>query len=293
MLLKPLHQYIQDILRDIPQDGTFDQGRAVRFAVEMSVEASYAASFDLSAATDRLPVRLQARLVDSILPGFGDSWERILVSREYWLPGYRKSVHYSVGQPMGALSSWVLLALTHHFVVQLAAFRAGWVVWFPRYVVLGDDLVIFDQQVALQYLRIMEDLGVEINLSKSLISRNGSFEFAKRFIVRSQDVSPLSFKEMDASMLSLDALVLMLNRFGGGQKLSNLFRVLGFGYRDLAHLSGLLIRQSFRMKMALVWLTKPGNTQWSFPKWLDWLSMKSLSGTSPHLLSQQRVWDAL
>ena len=28
-----------------------------------------------------------------------------------------RSVRYAVGQPMGALSSWAMLALTHHFIV--------------------------------------------------------------------------------------------------------------------------------------------------------------------------------
>jgi hypothetical protein len=32
---------------------------------------------------------------------------------------------YSVGQPMGALSSWGMLALTHHCLVQMAAKRSG------------------------------------------------------------------------------------------------------------------------------------------------------------------------
>jgi len=38
-----------------------------------------------------------------------------------WIP-YR----YSVGQPMGAYSSFPMLALTHHVIVQIAAGRAGY-----------------------------------------------------------------------------------------------------------------------------------------------------------------------
>lgn len=34
-------------------------------------------------------------------------------------------IRYAVGQPMGALSSWAMLALTHHFIVQYAAYRTG------------------------------------------------------------------------------------------------------------------------------------------------------------------------
>jgi hypothetical protein len=32
---------------------------------------------------------------------------------------------YSVGQPMGCLSSFNMLALTHHVIVQIAAIQAG------------------------------------------------------------------------------------------------------------------------------------------------------------------------
>src|SRR6185369_12989707 len=33
-------------------------------------------------------------------------------------------VMYAVGQPMGELTSWAMLAMTHHFIVQLSAMRA-------------------------------------------------------------------------------------------------------------------------------------------------------------------------
>jgi hypothetical protein len=135
----------------------------------------------------------------------------------------------------------------------MAAFKAGWVRWFPLYVVLGDDVVIFDKDVASQYLILMDDLGLAINISKSVVSVNGSFEFAKRFIVRGQDVSPLSFRELDVSMLSLDAMVLMLRRFGGKNwKLSNLFRIHGFGFHATARLAGKISLMSPRMRLAIV-----------------------------------------
>jgi len=76
---------------------------------------------------------------------------------------------YAVGQPMGAYSSFPMLALTHHVIVQVAARRAGIGQWFSNYAILGDDIVIADPRVAPHYLNIMRDtLGVDINLSKSL-----------------------------------------------------------------------------------------------------------------------------
>jgi hypothetical protein len=82
---------------------------------------------------------------------------------------------------MGAYSSWAMLALTHHFVVQLAALRSGWVGWFPHYGLLGDDIVIADRAVAEHYLAIMRGLGVSISMHKSIVSESGLLEFAKRW----------------------------------------------------------------------------------------------------------------
>lgn len=83
------------------------------------------------------------------------------------------SVQYSVGQPMGALSSFNMLALTHHMILQDCAMRLGLVspgTWFDAYEITGDDLVVFDARVARLYEKTMATLGLEINLKKSVIS---------------------------------------------------------------------------------------------------------------------------
>lgn len=46
---------------------------------------------------------------------------------------------------------------------------------------LGDDVVIADGKVASEYRSILDDLGVTISSQKSIVSKIGSFEFAKRF----------------------------------------------------------------------------------------------------------------
>jgi hypothetical protein len=51
--LKPLHDRIFEILRDIPMDGTFDQLRPIHLLKEAGHTRFW--SFDLSSATDRLP----------------------------------------------------------------------------------------------------------------------------------------------------------------------------------------------------------------------------------------------
>jgi len=72
-LLAPLHKLLFSILRTIPMDGTFNQLRPIhRLLKYEKVKGLY--SLDLSAATDRLPVRLQAQFLDVLLkeiPHFG------------------------------------------------------------------------------------------------------------------------------------------------------------------------------------------------------------------------------
>lgn len=103
---------------------------------------------------------------------------------------------YAVGQPMGAYSSWAMLALTHHAIVQYANRLLGRRGWTEAYEVLGDDIVIFDPSLAAKYVELMCLFGVELNMAKSVCSK-GRFptvEFAKRTSLRGVDVSPLSFK---------------------------------------------------------------------------------------------------
>lgn len=87
-------------------------------------------------------------------------------------------MRYSVGQPMGAYSSWAAFTLTHHLVVEWAAFLCH-IPNFKDYILLGDDIVIRNDKVAQKYISIMTKLGVEISQSKTHVSKN-TYEFAKR-----------------------------------------------------------------------------------------------------------------
>lgn len=106
---------------------------------------------------------------------------------------------------MGAYSSWGMLALTHHIILQYAAYKAyenrgmTSLTWFTKYCCLGDDIIIGDKLVAKEYYSFMTQvLKVDINLSKSVISYNGIGEFAKRIKSNSADYTPLSLKEFES-----------------------------------------------------------------------------------------------
>jgi hypothetical protein len=71
-----------------------------------------------------------------------------------------------------------MLALTHHLIVREAALRVG-IENFTEYALLGDDIVIRNSIVAQKYVYLMNALGVSINMSKSVISKDFA-EFASR-----------------------------------------------------------------------------------------------------------------
>lgn len=137
-----------------------------------------------------------------------DYWRRACTDRVWYEPWHVEGmdfVHitkfkvreceYSVGQPMGLLTSFAMLALTHHIIIQLAAYLAGRrsntdKLLTTSYAVLGDDVVIADEEVAKHYLEIMTDLDVTINFSKSYTGK-GLGEFAKALFSEGHDVSPI------------------------------------------------------------------------------------------------------
>lgn len=209
--MRPLHDYMFDLLRLIPNDGTFDQEASIKRSQDKAIAAKCAYSFDLTAATDRLPVILTAFLFSTIvgIKMFGGYWRNIMVKRPF---AFNSQVakklnvsegpyYYEVGQPMGALSSWPGLAITHHWIVQLAAYRVyqGPINWNTEYEVLGDDIVIFNLAIAEEYKKIMAVLGCGINMNKSIVSHSRPvFEFAKRTCWGSAIVSGISMAQIRA-----------------------------------------------------------------------------------------------
>lgn len=190
-LLLPLHDSIFDLLRTIPQDGTFDQTKPVKDLLNRKRRGDLIYSFDLSSATDRLPIDFQVEVLSTFLDSkvLAKYWASLLVSRPWYFGS--KPLYYAIGQPMGAYSSWAMLALSHHVMVQWSARSVGWKGWFPDYAILGDDIVIADDRVAGAYLKACNILGVEVNLSKSLVSSNGVCEFAKKLISSDVEYTPV------------------------------------------------------------------------------------------------------
>jgi len=308
-LFDRLHKAIFGLLERIPQDGTFDQERPIGnlFTWKEAEEKKFSKpislySFDLSAATDRLPIVLQKVLLSPFLTSWGaELWGCLMVGRKYhcpktWQPqggpkqiiselGY---VQYATGQPMGALSSWAMLAFLHHAIVQWSAFRAGVITptkpWYAGYAVLGDDVVIARDCVAKEYAGIMTSLDVGIGAHKSLISTTGkAMEFAKRTFLNGVNVSMVPFAEFVVGRQSLAGLLELTRKYSlsFGQMLS----VLGYGYRAKASASKRLFSLPKRLRNYIVTFYGPGGPGYKGLK--GWLPLKSV--TSLYKTSVTRV----
>lgn len=283
-LMKPLHDAIFELLALIPQDGTLNQMAPIKRLLETKPKGPFY-SFDLSAATDRLPLIIQKALLSPFMTSWGATlWGNMLVGREYEY--YYKNTHtqkvskgtvvYGTGQPMGALSSWAMLALTHHGIVQMAAINTGKIKpgeWFEDYAVLGDDIVIADADVAEEYQRLMRLLGVEIGLAKSLISLDGqTLEFAKRTIHRGHDVSPVPFSEYWIARQQLSSSLELVKKYS--LSLARYLDLFGFGYKAKGSITGDLMSLGRKLRHRVIAYFSPfGPNPISFR---DFFAMKGL-----------------
>jgi hypothetical protein len=192
-LFKPLHDAIYSLLGDLPEDGTKAQLAPVKLMLNppSGEIPPYLSSVDLSAATDRLPVFQQALLLEYLgLPGF--AWRDVLARPYNYMD---KDYVYAVGQPMGAYSSFAMLALTNHVIMHVAFVQTQneYLKGSGQYAILGDDVAMSSLSLSTEYERLMRSLGVEINPIKGF--RGKLLEFAKNiFMADGTNLSPISAK---------------------------------------------------------------------------------------------------
>ncbi|UFJ44694.1 RNA-dependent RNA polymerase [Sclerotinia sclerotiorum mitovirus 1] len=206
LVLRPIHDGILKKLRNLKQDRTFTQDPFTNWGKTMGHSFW---SLDLTSATDRFPISLQEKVIAGLLkdPVKAKAWRDILVVRDYKLPtgGWTR---YSVGQPMGAYSSWTTFTLTHHMVVHYAGHLCG-IGDFDKYIILGDDIVINHDKVARAYIPVMTKLGVDISVNKTHVSKN-TYEFAKRWVRKGGEISPLPLRGIVSKINSLPVVVKQL-----------------------------------------------------------------------------------
>jgi len=117
----------------------------------------------------------------------------------------KERISYSVGQPMGAYSSFAMLALTHHVIVHIAARMVHVDPKNLIYMVLGDDGAMANSKVAKSYVALFLSLGMKINPIKGF---DGTvLEFAKQLLTISGiNVSPIGPKNIMLALRHVEFL---------------------------------------------------------------------------------------
>lgn len=200
-VLKPIHNYLMNLLKRMPNDGTFSHSALAERVKAFTFHHSLYC-YDLTAATDRLPLFIQKEILRPLLGEIVDWWAKLMSEREFTYKG--KSVTYAVGQPMGLLSSWPAMALAHHIIINYVKKDKSF------YAVIGDDMVMHRPEAALEYRRLMESLGVEIKLEKTLIPSSNEpkvANIAKRYFRNGIDISPIPPKVLIESTKNLEGFI--------------------------------------------------------------------------------------
>nr|WTN86941.1 RNA-dependent RNA polymerase [Fusarium oxysporum mitovirus 3] len=195
-VLKPLHLYLFNFLKKIDQDCTFDQNSFKTKIADWEIFYSV----DLKAATDRFPISLISSVLKGRLPvSYVQAWEDIMVG--YPFISENHEYKYSVGNPMGAYSSWSSFTLAHHYIFFFISKELNIPFKQMKYCLLGDDVLIGDADIAQMYMEIMKNLGIEISISKTHISPHFC-EFAKQLIYRNENITPFQLSALKHSKTS-------------------------------------------------------------------------------------------
>ena len=175
--LKPLGDVIYDTLKQLPWDCTFDQSRAFPVIQNRLKYRAFVHCVDLTGATDYFPLSLQLEVLEHLFPRYHDDiclFEDL--SRSPWIFG-DTTIRWTKGQPLGLYPSFGSFALTHGLLLYyLNNYRHN-----DEFFVLGDDVVILNNELAMKYKDTLEILQCPISESKSITS-NDMAEFGGKLI---------------------------------------------------------------------------------------------------------------
>jgi hypothetical protein len=206
--LVPAAARLYKLVRCLPQDATFDQSRFdTKIQNRVNNPSLYQGSVDLSKATDNLPLAWGRKVVTVLIERFWESawivpkptsedgliakafnskpelpaeerevWDSLdlfwTIARAKWEDGswYQE---WKVGQPLGSLPSFAMLAITHNLLVESLALSQG--LGHSPYVILGDDIVILNRKLRSRYIRELTSRSIPLSLHKSFSGRLSEF----------------------------------------------------------------------------------------------------------------------
>lgn len=217
---EPAKRMLGELTKIIPEMHTHSQDAAKQQVSDALALGQKVHGYDATAFTDRLPFGLQdlvlTKLVDKgWLSEFDQASIHAMIKSDWAIHGLEKikfqvnTVSWKVGQPMGYGPSFHLAALTHYIILRYCAAKVK-VQWQNKFAVVGDDVTIFDDKIADEYYVTMTELGVEINLEKS-VSSSEIGEFCKKVILPDAVLSSITVQD---NLVTDSSIVLAAEFYG-------------------------------------------------------------------------------
>jgi hypothetical protein len=186
-LLEPLFDLWSREVAVHDTDCTFDEEEGTRWVQTQLEHGRTLSGADMSSASDLLDLDLCLWLVNNFyfkdLECSPDYLAQIALFREvsrglWWNPALHEEVHWTQGQPLGAIPSFMLLTLTNNALARWACKLSD--IPMDSFRVHGDDVII-DSRALDAYTKLVEAFGGVINLEKTLTS-NRIAEFNGKII---------------------------------------------------------------------------------------------------------------
>jgi hypothetical protein len=194
LALKPLGDSIYSVVRSLPWDCTFNQSRPFSILQTHLSEGHTIHSVDLSSATDYFPLEIQMTVLRSFFGNCSDLRLFEAISKSNWRADDTKvplTLQWKRGQPLGLYPSFGTFTLTH-----------GIILWFlngcehkEKFYVLGDDVVILDNDLYVKYIKFLEEMDCPYSRDKS-ISGSQICEFAGKIVTRTAVLPQFKWREV-------------------------------------------------------------------------------------------------
>lgn len=175
-VLEPLGKVLFGLLKGLPWDCTFDQSKADIAIVDRLNAGQCVHSVDLTGATDYFPLDLQEMVLQHLFPDFSNYINLFLeVCRGQWqvpkgfppdMLSHQRTLSWSKGQPLGLFPSFASFALTHGILLLGLLGKE----FNGEFFVLGDDVVILDDDLYGKYRHSLEVLECPVSEPKTISS---------------------------------------------------------------------------------------------------------------------------
>jgi len=200
---EPLKNDLGELVRCLEWDCTHDQGKAIPFVQEHLKLKKTVYSVDLSSATDLFPYELQQTVLETVY-GKDNPYVKLFrdVSRSNWHSELGEIV-WKKGQPLGFNPSFFTFTLTHGLVLLTLLGKR----YDHEFFVLGDDVVILDEQLFIKYTAFLDKMGCPYAKDKTLISCELA-EFAGKVVTSDAVYPQLKWRKVsDENFLDLSRLI--------------------------------------------------------------------------------------